>query len=80
MMDDTDTAQEREADSHLCFGDGIHRATYERRLQNDISGDPGFCDDLGCRKVDLSWEYQEVVVGEPTLDLGVHELLDGEPI
>ena len=79
-MDDTDAAQEGKTDGHLCFCDGIHRATQEGGLQDDVTSDSGLCDDVGRWKVNLSWEDQEIVVGEAALDLRVHELLDGEPI
>lgn len=80
VMHDTDTAQECETDGHLRFSDGIHWTTQKRCLQDDVASDLGIRDDVGCWKVDLSWKHQEIIVSETTLNLGVHELLDGEPI
>ncbi len=65
---------------HLSLGDGVHRATHERGLENDVSGDFALGNNLLGREVNLAWEHEEVVLGETAVDAGVHELLNGKAV
>lgn len=70
----------RHSDGHLALGDGVHRATHERGLEHDVTRDLRLRHDFLGRKVDFAWQEQEVVVGETTVLLRVHELLDRQAI
>ena len=65
---------------HLSLGDGVHRATHERGLEDDVARDFALGYNLLGREVNLAWEHEEVVVGETAVDAGVHELLNGKAV
>lgn len=65
---------------HLSLGNGVHRATHERGLEDDVAGDFALGYNLLGREVNLAWEHEEVVVGETAVDAGVHELLNGKAV
>ena len=67
-------------DGHVALGDSVHRATHEWGLEDDIASDAAFGDDFRSWEVNFSRQKKEVVVGQPPVDAGVHEVCDGEAI
>jgi hypothetical protein len=70
----------RHRDRHLGLGDGVHRGAHERRLEDDVAGDPALRRDDVRGKVDVAGQHEEVVVREPAMANTVHELVHGEAI
>ena len=52
----------RHRNSHFIPRNGVHRTTNKRRLEDDVSSNATFGDDLVGREVDLPGEHQEVVI------------------
>ncbi len=70
----------RHGNSHFTFRDSIHWTTEKGRFKNDIAGDAGLRLDVLRAKIDLAWQEQEIIVGQTTVNGGVHKVLDGESI
>ena len=57
----------RHRNSHVVSCDGIHGTTDKRRLEEDVSGNATFCDDLVGSKIDFARKDKEVVVREAAM-------------
>ena len=80
VVDNTNTALESDLDSHLVLGDGVHGGGYKGRLEGDALGDGGIKVDSRGGEANVTGQQEEVVVGQTSMDLGVHEVLNTEPI
>jgi len=65
---------------HVSLGDSVHWTTHERCFEDDVAGDAAFCQHVRRREVDFSRKEKEIVVGQPAMDLRIHELCDGKAI
>ena len=70
----------RQRDRHLALRDGVHGGAHERRLEHDVARDLALRADLLRAEVNLAGKVEEVVVREPAVHAGVHQVLDGEPV
>ena len=70
----------RHRNSHLISCDGIHGATDKWRLEEDVSGNATFCDDLVGREIDFTRKDEEVVVREAAMKGRIHEVADRQAI
>lgn len=80
VVDNTQTALQSHVDGHLMLGDRVHGRGQEGRLQGDALGDGRVEVDLGGGEADVARQDQEVVVRQATVLLGVHEVVNAEPI
>ena len=80
MMNDTETTLEGHVDCHVMLRDCVHRRGHEGSLESDSLGNGRLKRDNGGREADVAGKKQEIVVGEPTADFGVHEIFDAETI
>ena len=80
VVDNTETSLESHGNGHLVLGDGVHRRGDEWGLKGDALGDRRIKGDGGSWEADVTWEHQEVVVGETSVLVGVEELGDVESI
>lgn len=67
MSRSTSVEAHRHRNGHFTTCDGIHRTTHERRLEEDVSGNATFCEDLVGGEIDLPREHEEVVVSEAAM-------------
>lgn len=77
---DDEPCAHRHGNGHFTLRHRIHWTTEKRGFEDDVAGDAGVRLNITCREIDLSWQEQEIIVGQPAVKGRVHELVDREPI
>lgn len=80
VVDNTKATLKSHGDSHLMLGDGVHRRRDEWSLEGDSLGDWRLEVDGRGWEANVTWKDEEIVVCEPTVLVGVEELLNGQAI
>lgn len=80
VVNNTNTTLKGHVNRHVMLGDSVHGRGHKGRLQGDAPGNFRIELDRRGGEADISWQDEEIIVGETALGLGVHELLDTQSI
>lgn len=80
VVNNTNTTLQGHVDSHLVLSDGVHGRGDKRCLKGDALGDGGIEAHSRSGEANVARQEEEVVVGQTSMGLGVHKILDGEAI
>lgn len=80
VVNDTQTTLQSHVDGHLVLGDGVHGRGDEGGLEGDSLCYGRIKGNIGGGETNVARQEEEIIVGEASSQLGVHQVLDAQTI